>query len=85
MNPHPSSEFLIGQCCNHAAEALSAYESAATLTDDDTRVGDLLASLAHWCDANGQDFTEHLRAAYGSYMEETDYNGTQFPAVMDML
>jgi len=53
-----------------AGQAVSAF-IAATGTDREDAVGDLLADLMHWCDRSGQDFTHELARATDHYGAET--------------
>ena len=38
--------------------------------DSATKLGDLLADLLHWCDANGVDFDDAVRRARNHHHEE---------------
>ncbi len=53
-----------------AAESLQTFQ-AQTQSDPEVLVTDLLNSIMHWCDRNGQDFTAELERAQRNYQSET--------------
>ena len=63
-------EGMNGSRTDSANIAIRAFQ-VATATDDETVLGDLLANLPHWCDANQQDFEIALDRARWHYDAET--------------
>jgi len=60
-----------------ARAAVDAFRAETRLDDGDgmdTAIGDLLANLAHLCDAEGLDFDHLLSRAMGHYVAETTAN-----------
>ena len=63
-------EGMNGSRTGSANIAIRAFQTA-TGTDDESVLGDLLANLLHWCDANQQDFDIALDRARWHYEAET--------------
>ena len=66
----PDPEGQNGDRAAWAESAIVAFE-AATGTDREDALADLLCDLMHWADRNGADFASQLDRAYRNYEEET--------------
>lgn len=62
-----------------AADILTAYCHSAGCDPEDA-LPDLLADLAHWCDANGQSLSAALGRACNHYSEESETPVQEFCA-----
>jgi hypothetical protein len=66
----PDPEGMNDRRATWAAQALATF-MAATGTDREDAVADLLADLIHWCDRNAQEFGRELARAEAHYAAET--------------
>ncbi len=66
----PDPDGMNDERAGWAKEALAAF-MAATGTDPDDAVSDLLCDLMHWCDRRGVAFRTELARAQGHYDAET--------------
>jgi hypothetical protein len=53
------------------ADIALATFMARTHADQEDAVADLITSLAHWCDRNGQDFDAELARGRANYISDT--------------
>jgi len=66
----PDPEGMNNRRAAWAGQAIAAF-MAATGTDREDAVADLLADLIHWCDRNGQAFGHEMARAKDHYQAET--------------